>query len=91
MPFTAAELSLIGFEVPEDYTSHDWSFPGGPRVCRKCGVRELLWDDLDYPFDPCPRTDKRDPEHESRVRDEWLRAFDKRAEEHETEYAEEKQ
>lgn len=81
--FTAAELALLGFDVPGDYTRHTWTYPGGPRECQGCGERELLWDDLDFPFDPCPATDLRDAAGEEKVEQWRLDAFAARAAEHE--------
>lgn len=67
MIFTMAELRHFGMDVPDDYTRHDWSYSVQVRFCWQCGTQETMWDDIEYPYDPCPAVDLRDDEAEESV------------------------
>lgn len=53
MTYSADQLAEMGFEVPEDYRPHSWSYSGAIRQCSNCRSKEAYWDDEEYPFDPC--------------------------------------
>jgi len=75
--FSAADLASMGLEVPDDYSGHRWTTTPGSQVrnCYCCGQSEMAWEDLAYPYNPCPATQFRDADREEVIHQHLLDAF----------------